>query len=1271
MFVDQLTGSLGSDTQGPDTVIMKACSENVLQVVFIRCCDYNDSGDVRRSFKQDFFRLSLNLFTPDFELAEIFYNLLTLPDPHPASYRDHLLGVHSILLWPFFSRFSAENVSVSSLSQTHFSTEELHHGPLPPTLPPPLTVTVVHKLRWVYFTLTASSAFTLYSRDAMRLTLLFFCGTLFAFSSLSWTSSDALEGSLPGGQEFGPCAASLTPEGPCRHGQDDSTCPYVFNLPPLTVHLPEKLKELEKIMNDLQELQDNVDQLRKMCADCTASQSERVCGRQKESRYGKLTTVKEANNRMKESTSERLEENDRDLTQGCRTDRLKPEKTVEGESHSGKKIIMEEKERKNWEAESENDRVVAGADSLRDVFVDKKNEEADRDKEKDGKGYLKRDEEEELDNGTDRKIIKETEKKTKTEEDDGRDRIKMSEDHDRHTNKEGEQHGEERKKETGIKVERNNEKPKQTESIGLTEKETIKGGEVEEHSEMGEEMKTEGEEAVESEQRDSGEELASSKASQSTNFVLIRPTPRSTDSRAHRPDSLDFDETITVTSSPPSLPLSSSYEGVAEPAYAVPTQSTYFQAPGITEHRSPYEESGLRNSSLDGHGQKLTSGNGFTTTVSMISAVHSQDGVSSTIATSATSKSRQNFYTTVFPGASDQRHRTGNNNISSNPKTGVKPTPDRGHKPEGKHKPGIKPEAEHKLKDSKNDHKPDQGPSPGKKTKQDQKHKPSPRKHTADQTSKPGKERVRIPKPDHHLHDNLQTDQNLPKRNRNGTTNLHQTPIQDENRHQKSSPVQNPSPRQRPATVNTTSSDKQPDSDQITKLNQNSQLDKRPKSEEKTKPDSSSKSNRPFTYFQEPERRETIRPTSRPDRNPVTRLMGSNDPNLSPEPKSVKDSTPAQQPTDNHDNKPPDQNNISRQKIPKHPKFITNKKTKPNVKPEPDQAPQSNPGLKNLQPDSNLNPKPASDPIPDAGSNKTSQRWHPPRHGPPTRPGLKPGATPAERPKQAELPKPSPKTNTHLDPPLISRTINIIQYPNTDMPPTSSPAKPTHGLTHSSEDTQFNPSTMKAISQDPKTSNNLEAGPFPQRHALAEGFTKSPNSRILSDLRPQTASQPSSIPMTTNPNKIHPGTLRGVNPSTHPESTKPNLSSNGDVSLQAKVLHTEEETTPSKVTTPIPSPSAPTTSTVSSDFRSTTSATSGPGAPTVESSTPSARELRVKIDQVAAFFNHSAIGRPPDRHPKENKQGGSRPHGTDSKPPTHTPAKGKRDCFIQSVSDHV
>ncbi|XP_044213325.1 microtubule-associated protein futsch-like isoform X1 [Thunnus albacares] len=1729
----------------------------------------------------------------------------------------------------------------------------------------------------------------------MRLTALCICGTLLAFLNLSWTTADAGEGVLLGDKGFGPCAATLRPAVPCRPGQDESTCPYLFNLPPLTVHLPKQLRELEKIMKDLQKLKDNVDQLRKMCADCKVSQSERACGRQGEREYEMLIEGKhehkDERSWMNERNPERIQENDRDLKKECGMDRVKAEKTMEGDGDSDleKRTTLEEKEREKWGAERESDKGPTKENEKKKTLKEaaekdgktqaegakgEDNKEPDRDKGKGGKGNSKGDQEDNLENGKERKITtnvkskqkteesdhhiwrdktKATEKKTRTEEDRGHDRIKMSGDHDGHTNREQEQHREERKKEMEkrIKAERNNEKPKQTESIGRAEKEgTIKEGEVEEDREKGKEIRTEEEKTVQSVQRDSDGESASIKAIKGTDFVSISPTPRSIISLTQRPDSMDSDEAITITSSLPSPPLTSSTshfitdfnEETTITAYRIPSSNTDLWTAGIAKHHDA--ESAFRTSRPAATATKIPSG-----------GASSQNEVSSTTATSTTANPHQNLHTTTFPGAADRSRWPSKKNISSNTKTVVKPLPGRSPKPGEKHKTGVKPVADQKQKSSKYDRKLDQAPLPDRKTKHDQKHKPSPHKPTPDQTSKPGKDskQVQVSKPDqrsdslptdpppkhgqdrtanqnlendqkpkrvqdrtndqnlennpeskhsqdrttdqnlennqqpqrvqdrttdqnlendqkpkrvqdrttdqnlendqkpkhdqdrtsnqnlennqklkrvqdrttdqylennqkpkrvqdrtpdqnlendqkpkhiqdrttdqnlendqkpkriqdrttdhnlendqkpkhvqdrttdqnlendqkpkhiqdrttdqnlendqnpkhvqdrttdqnlennqkpahvqdrttdqnlendkkskhvqdrttdHNLendqqpkripdrttdqnlendqkpkhiqdrttdqnlendqkpkrvqdrttdqylendqkpkldedrttnqnlendqkptrvqdrttdqnlennqqpkrvqdrttdqnlendqkpkhiqdrttdqnlenhqkpkrvqdrttvqnlendqkpkHDqdrttdqnlendqkpkrvqdrttdqnlendqklkrvqdrttdqylendqkpkldqdrttdqylendqkpkldqdrttdqnleknqipkhvqdrttdqNLETDQKLkrvqdrttdqnlendqkPKRvqdrtidqnlendqkpkhvqdrttdqnlENNQITDQSQLPIQKQNGHQKPNPpVQRPPSDQRPATVNTTSSDKEPESDEISVFNQNSKPKKKPfhpfktnktdqeqkpdiksRSEEKTKPDQRSISNQDFTPVQEPEsgRSQTISHTTKPNQKSVTELMEHFDQKPSNKPKSIQDSTPGQKLTPDRDNTLADQKPESSKKIPKinqkpkpgqlpnfnqnPPKLVTGQKTKPNVKPKPNQTPQTNNGLKVPRPAQipNLSLKSVSDQIPGTESNKTSKRWPPPRHRPPTTPTLQPGATPAQRPKQAVQPKPSPKTKTHVDPPQISTTtIDIIQDSHTDMLPTSRPV--TAEVSHSPGETEFSPSTMKTISLDPKTSNSLEAGPFPRLHALPEGFTMSPNSRITSDLRPQTAGQLSPIPMTTRPNKVIHGILPSVMPSASPGSTKPNPASNGDSSLRAKILHNVEE---------VPSPSAQPISIVSSNIRSTTLATSGPEAPLAESSTSSARELRVKINQVAAFPSNSLSqnGRPSDR---EYNQGGS-------KPPTLIPSEvtmARRDC---------
>ncbi|XP_026167647.1 uncharacterized protein LOC113133214 [Mastacembelus armatus] len=1229
----------------------------------------------------------------------------------------------------------------------------------------------------------------------MRLTALCVCGTLLTFLNLSWTTADSGGGDLLEDQVFGPCTATLRPWGLCRQGQDENTCPYLISLPPMTVHLPKQLRELEKIMKDLQKLKDNVDELRKMCADCTVSQNERECGRQREREHENLNVCKDGDD--KNWMNERNPEQQKDFRQGCGADGVKMEKTMERDGDTGpdKITIEQEREIEKWEAEKESDQgnaeenekektlkegtqkggktqtewakrkskvgqakvPAAGGkkttgDIVRERIVENnrhRKTDTDKNKEKDRKLYSKGDQDDKLEREKERKMTtniknrekapesdphmrqdktKEREKSTHNEEDiRASDGIKMSEDQDEHTNKHREQHSEDREKEMdkGIKAEHNNEKPKQTENIGHAGKEkTIKEAEVEEEDrETGKEIKSEGEKTVQSVQRHSDGELTSSKALERTDFVSISTTPQSAISLAQRHESMDSNQVTTITSSPP-LSSSPSHvstdvnHGTMIAAFGLPTRITGPGPTGTSEHQSPDGDTGFRTtnsptapdtiSTLGGLRQQTNSATTrFTSTTGVRPGAGFQGQLSST---TTTSTPILNLYTATFPEVLDHSMWTAKRNISSNTKPGVIPRPGPGPKPHEKHKPGINPETEQKLKNPNKDHKPDRTLLPDKKTKHDQKQKPSHQRPTTNQKTKSDKDNKPLPisKPDQRAPtDNFTSDQNLennqmPKHDQTSTTN--QLPVQKPHSQQKSVfPVQRPTSQQRPATVNATGSDKDPSTDQqsesvgIRIINQNSKLDiqkhhpfrtdrpdqkqkpdKTTKSEKK-KPDPRSEPNQHLTHVQESEseRSGTTILTPKPKQKPVTELMGNSDESLSPEPKSNQDSTPGQKLDPDHDNIHPDQKPKLNLKIPritqnpkpghipnpsqKHPVHMTGQRTKPNIKPTPGQAPQANPRLKTQKPDqmTNLNPKSETDESPEEESNKRVKPKSPLSHRQSTRPVLKPGATPAQRPKPAVQSKPSAKTKTDLDLPHISMTTsNSIQNSQTNMPPTSGPLI---DVTHSPVDTKLSPSTMTL---HPKTDNSLTPGPFPHLHTLAEGFTTSPNSRITSDLRPQTVGQLSSIPTTTIPNTITRRILPSVFPSTSPGSTKPNIASNTDSSLQAKILHNVKETAhrqtpePDKMMVPAPSPSALTTSTVSPDVRSKTP---GSKAPAPESSTPSAHELRVKINQVAAFLNNSLSlnGRSQDNH------GGSRPGRTDNKQPPLTPAKvtiATRDC---------
>ncbi|KAF3854686.1 hypothetical protein F7725_022741 [Dissostichus mawsoni] len=383
---------------------------------------------------------------------------------------------------------------------------------------------------------------------------------------------------------------------------------------------------------------------------------------------------------------------------------------------------------------------------------------------------------------------------------------------------------------------------------------------------------------------------------------------------------------------------------------------------------------------------------------------------------------------------------------------------------------------------------------------------------------------------------------------------------------------------------------------------------------------------------------ETTSITTRPIQKPIAVLTENSDENPLTEPVSEKDSTPGQKLTpDRALIKPPDQEKKSSEKIPKinqnlkpnekHTDLVTGQKTKQKGKPKPEQRPQTNQGLRTLRPDqiSELNPKT----LPKAESNKTSKLRPTPKGRQPIRPTIRPGATHVKIPKPAVPQKPSLKIKTDLDPLQISETtLGNIKNSETDMSSSPAPVTQTSEASHSQRGTEFSPSTTKTMTLGPKTSNSLETGPIPRRDTLSEGFTMSPSSRITSDPTPLTASRPPLIPTTTRANKISRRILPSVIPSTIPGSTNPNQASNTD--LQAEIIPNIEERAakqtpvPDTIMIPVPSPSTQTTSTINPNLRSTTSS---PKPLVAKSSTPSARELRVKIKQVAAFFNNSLITR--------------------------------------------
>nr|XP_020510769.1 proteoglycan 4-like [Labrus bergylta] len=906
------------------------------------------------------------------------------------------------------------------------------------------------------------------------------------------------------------------------------------------------------------------------------------------------------------------------------------------------------------------------------VFDKNRGTETDISKEKDGKGDSKVDQEgwekskdrrisiaknkKETEDGDHHMWRDETEKtgeKFHTEEDRGSDGIKMSEERDEHTNKERTQHGEERRKEMEkrIKVERDNEKPKQTESIGRAEEETIKEGEEEEEEEEEDRetvtgTKKEGEKKpAQSEERDGDGELASSESTEGTDFVSISPT-----------DSIisvapGQDEAITIMSSLPPAPMASSIphlimdvdQGETISADQLPTQSTGVGAGGIPDWQSSVTEASTSRPTTAG-------------TINMVGGLGYEDSQTSTWSTSAT-------IPRAGSGAPGQE--------SSSTKTVVKPLP--GQAP----KPTITPEVEQKFEKQKNGQRPDEVRLPDEPTKLDQKRQPNYQKPTTQQKSKHGKDpkRIQTKKTDQkHPSDILPTDRNIPKQDQENTT--FQNFPKPKSHHKSMPPVKRPTSNQRPQSVNVTGSHKDPvtggrppyvavpktqnskPDKKLVRPIQTDESDQKPHKQkergEKTKPDQKSTLNQDF--INEPERSET----PKLDEKALTESMESSveDPSL----ETIQDKSTGQT-ADQGQIKLSDQKSKPGPKIPKinqkpkpatskpnqkHPKLATGQKSKPNVKPKQDQT-QNHRRLKTSQPDRtpDLNTKSEEE------FKDTSLSKPPPQHRTPSNPTFKAGETPVKRPKPTFQLKPSPKTRTSLNPPASDG----IQNSQTNAPPASDGIKEMIDLIRSPEDTDLkhkkqDENTMKAaVTPRPKTSSSPATGPFPQLHTHSQGFTTAPSSRIPSDLRPQTASLPPSIAMTTEPNKIMRVIFQGVVPSTGPVFTQPN---------QAKSTPGPTPD-PDKVVVPVPSAVAQTTSRTSPEPRSTTTPASSELLHS-ESSTPSARELRVKINQVAAFLNNSLSPnkRPPDRRPKQIPE-----DRTDSKQPTLTASKVtlmKRDC---------
>lgn len=1178
----------------------------------------------------------------------------------------------------------------------------------------------------------------------MRLTALCVCGTLLAFSGLSWTAVDSDEENLLDFGGFGPCAVTMRPEGPCRQERDEGSCPYLFSVPPLTFHLPKRLRELENIVEEVQKLKDSVDELRMMCADCTVRQTDVACAgqteRERENLHVGTDGYENERKRLEKGQSEVVP---KDFHNGSQTKQSKDEHLVAGDAVL-EKNILEEKGRNDWESERSRDRTVinderkaqpevneegkteggrekgkekskptavpAGdeSDRITDLvikkMVEKQNQGVDTDRRKgeNGNGLSPGGRGDSLETESERKIMtdktedsdlpvwrdvtQEAEKRAKTEEERGHDGIKMSKNPDKHTNKEREGLTQEGKKEIekGAKTaERNNKKAKQTESIRGMEK-TIKEGVKEDVRQTEKEIKTEGGQVDQSVQRDSDGELALRKVTERTDFASIAPTASAmTSPPSHSPE--DLVRAFSLASSPP-LPSSHSISSVSQ-GMTTSVDGTHIERTDLETAVMPERPGAEENF--------MTVGSPTTTTATTdaLSAPSSSGqipgsvaGSVSTTRTSPEESTRLQVASTVPPATfttsienldagSLQTGLAGHSTASQEPS--LMPNTNAGNKlstGEGSvsgNRPASKPEMKPNLPKNK-DH-PAGAPLSDEQNNHGPKQKPPHHQPMTKQTPQPGKTKPDI----------LMTHQN---QNSTLEPKSHDAErITDPNLsvNRRLNPDESFSSTQKPLSHQTVIDAADSSEDRLTEIlniAQDSKPEERPvysveidttggaqetqknmRSEGKPAADENQKLNHHLAKVVESEEQSEIREaTSHKPKNIQRTTTGLPQKHPSLETEFEQDSsfgtefTPEHGPTRLQDQPAKADNNVpDRQQTgstsQNHPDLPTDQG---GLKLEPDQTDLEFTSLQTEQ-----IPVPTTisvlHEIFQAGADKPSRPVL--TKGSPTRPVAKPGATSVQKSEPSLEVEPSLKTEADSIPPHISTTSSgYPQKVQTDSAPTSGPVKLITDVTHSAGGAEFN--AREIISLEP---NSFGSGPFPRHHTLSDGVTTSPNSRATSDPWPQTATQTPSIQMTTRPNRIMLSILPSDAPASDLRPTEQKQVSSGDKSLQnnfpRKLEETRHRNTPDpdrKMFLPAPSPRAQMTSTISPQLSSTKPAVSGPELMGPALSTASTRELRVKINQVAAFFNNSVSpnGRhpDPDRHPKvllEGKQGRGWPDG--------------------------
>ncbi|CAG03390.1 unnamed protein product, partial [Tetraodon nigroviridis] len=1086
---------------------------------------------------------------------------------------------------------------------------------------------------------------------------------------------------------FGPCDVTVTPEEPCEREEDDIRCPYLFNVPPLTIHLPKQLRELERMVQELQVLKDNVDELRRMCADCTVRQTGRECDRESDSESERMNRNEDGRNCFSADSFREFspQHGTRRVVSGDRSEGYvgrdaenivleEKENNKEGaERRSTAGVIKEEKKADGKQVVDTNGTFSAqregqdkwatnpGGKKREGETNDRKNDRngmensrGDRDLLENGEGSvisgdLKK--QEKTDDRTDPPVspdrTKETKIKTQSKENRSGDVKNTS---GECTNKRQEQQVEEWKKEMeeGMTVERGNEKPKQAE--GKERERASRKGEVEEKKKetgTGLEITTREEKT----QTDGDGGLASSRDTARATFAP----------EGQRPS--------TSPGGPRQEPVDSSH---GSPAFSGLTSPFPWTHKDLTTASEGIQTTDLSASFMREPGSRRTG---------RPTAAPVQAG--STSAAPAANFSRvvgPTMATTKATSVASFHHNsTAGKDTSS--KTDPQPLP-------GSKNPKYK---KYKINNSHNP-----GPSADKRTKHDQKQKPFHHKPV----TKPRHKDPRLVqglKPDQRAGD-LPADLNLKnpptqKSIRGNTTDQTLTNIQNSNTPQKPFlPAQSSTSRQRNQPVNVNNPDKQPateprpESTEIPNITQNQNILHggtkgtlgKSASEEQSKLNQNPELNQGLRDFSE--NTQTAKVTAQPLHQPDTQLLENA---VADPPAGTTDLSSAQQVTPSQSQKTSLTPGVNLEPGTMSNPTHLEAETEPRPKLQQTHT-EEGPETAQHHQTPRRSSEPATEPKPEAESSNVPLS-RPRSH---TRPAEMPGATSAERSNTPVALKPVLKTKTDLDPLKMTRPTSDplkTSQTSTQSPPGS--VKPLTGENiHPTETEVRPPSTSTA---EPEATSAQKATPlFPLKSGSKPKPELTPPGVASGPLQNSQMNFPPSPGPVKPPNDVS-DSLGGTEVSTMKMTTLDPKSSSSQDGQNLPVLHTgpgdstanpnsrtmsrqRSQTTAAVPSVPmtkspngiIPRPlssvppsnraaqpkEAPNvdsnlhhnmeettksqiddsnkminlvSSSSSPDLRSASPAKPGPEPPAPDVPTDRAHGLRVKINQAAAFFNNS------------------------------------------------